>query len=991
MSLSTTTNTGHVLWHSGRALSDVQVHVVVEGGTEAEAEAESTVLHLHSVVLTAASSFFAARLSPTWTRPEKTSQSECRIAFKSVAEARAATLALELLYTNAFDETVNSVASAVDLLKAFSFLGADAAIDRVSRYLAKECIRKRDIHTLIRLKEDYPLSSFFSDTNGVLSSSMVSAASTATKSHIPPTPTNSMTVEDLGVLIAKSCTKAGLKYMLFVQTELQENERLQFSSSNGVALIHGFETVLMDLESQRAKLVDEANKDKERLEQLEAEEENEDDEDDDDTDDGLDVEHDDRDRVPRNGRPGFPAPAAAPIGEGLGLLPQDAPPSSSPSTPSNPFPQSLKIHRIPSAATTTRHEQRLLRSAKIRNNLERRRLHREKQLALLKHDFVMRSLRLFRGKQRIVILDSWVSAGHELFCNVVEPEDSSDEDEEGGGQHDDEDDEDDDEYSDEESSYDEFDEGSDQETDLEDDSDIELSDDSCVGDGEDSFSLEGQQQQPHHGGKVVRMSRSVGNTVDWEEMTHTPRRSTVTINETLNHSAPSPPIGGVNTSGGATVREFLGMSASTPPLQGILSPVPIRSNTPLASILSNEGYKSSNADLPPSSAEAMNASMISSASDNPTSATDPSEPATTTPSTPAPASATSNITSPPTTHSNPILGSAFRSASNSVSTSTNHLNFSLKTKIKTTSDLQTGSGSSTVPPTRSPPPPPSGSSINDKSSVAGMSNRAFGAQTRLEQCFEAVFAEICRLSEAGDFDGWIEKGGGEDALVSRAVRRDLLKQTRRRRRGENPLADDNDTDDDDFLVRFMPPAPENINLETGDVAGRDATRNTQEFYTDDIVQYSRQYGVYPNGQTIINLLLCLFDMLQAVQPRRRGEESTQRRYSSRASNASSSHRNHANQLTRAGTFTSPSYRGFPYTLKDGDLCVSDGFDLARCDKLDGYVAGVFAGIKNVRLVQFLIKTLLVDHEVGVGKRTGKAVVEGMKAVNSGMKGKVRLQ
>ncbi|KAJ3069542.1 hypothetical protein HDU99_002915 [Rhizoclosmatium hyalinum] len=132
MSLSTTTNTGHVLWHSGRTLSDVQVHVVVEGGTEAEAD-EATVLHLHSVVLTAASSFFAARLSPTWTRPEKTSQSECRIAFKSVAEARAATLALELLYTNAFDETVNSVASAVDLLKAFSFLGADAAIDRVSR------------------------------------------------------------------------------------------------------------------------------------------------------------------------------------------------------------------------------------------------------------------------------------------------------------------------------------------------------------------------------------------------------------------------------------------------------------------------------------------------------------------------------------------------------------------------------------------------------------------------------------------------------------------------------------------------------------------------------------------------------------------------------------------------------------------------------------------------------------------------------------------
>ncbi|KAJ3280904.1 hypothetical protein HDU79_011266, partial [Rhizoclosmatium sp. JEL0117] len=837
---------------------------------------------------------------------------------------------------------------------------------------------------------------------------------------------------------------AGLKYMLFVQTELQENERLQFSSSNGVALIHGFETVLMDLESQRAKLVDEANKDKERLEQLEAEEENEDDEDDDDTDDGLDVEHDDRERVPRNGRPGFPAPVAAPIGEGLGLLPQDAPPLQQPINPIQPIPpipenpieflqppQPRRNHSQTRRAR--RHEQRLLRFAKIRNNLERRRLHREKQLALLKHDFVMRSLRLFRflehvssGKQRIVILDSWVSAGHELFCNVVEPEDSSDEDEEGGGQHDDEDDEDDDEYSDEESSYDEFDEGSDQETDLEDDSDIELSDDSCVGDGEDSFSLEGQQQQPHHGGKVVRMSRGVGNAVDWEEMTHTPRRSTVTINETLNHSAPSPPIGGINTSGGATVREFLGMSASTPPLQGILSPVPIRSNTPLASILSNEGYKSSNADLPPSSAEAMNASMISSASDNPTSATDPSEPATTTPSTPAPTSATSNITSPPTTHSNPILGSAFRSASNSVSTSTNHLNFSLKTKIKTTSDLQTGSGSSTVPPTRSPPPPPSpnqlrprkmgrsGSSINDKSSVAGMSNRGgstsnatggfyysqksfLAAQTRLEQCFEAVFAEICRLSEAGDFDGWIEKGGGEDALVSRAVRRDLLKQARRRRRGRgrggdgDPLADDDDTDEDDFLVRFMPPAPENINLETGDVAGRDATRNTQEFYTDDIVQYSRQYGVYPNGQTIINLLLCLFDMLQAVQPRRRGEESAQRRYSSRASNASSSHRNHVNQLTRAGTFTSPSYRGFPYTLKDGDLCVSDGFDLARCDKLDGYVAGVFAGIKNVRLVQFLIKTLLVDHEVGVGKRTGKAVVEGMKAVNSGMKGKVRLQ
>ncbi|KAI9328802.1 hypothetical protein BDR26DRAFT_949573 [Obelidium mucronatum] len=197
------------------------------------------------------------------------------IACADSGDAAAFALALELLYTGAYADRLASTPLAAALVRAFHFLGAEAGIEAACRYLARECIRNNDMASLANLKDAYPLSSFFSDATGVLSSNMTSP-SRDTAATSTPNPTNSMTIEDLGVLIAKSSTKTGFKYLPFVQTELHENERLHFTMSNGFALIQ---------ELHRERLVLEAQSDQDRLAEIEHQMDNEDDEDDDESDD----------------------------------------------------------------------------------------------------------------------------------------------------------------------------------------------------------------------------------------------------------------------------------------------------------------------------------------------------------------------------------------------------------------------------------------------------------------------------------------------------------------------------------------------------------------------------------------------------------------------------------------------------------------------------------------------------------------------------------
>ncbi|KAJ3060863.1 hypothetical protein HDU98_003175 [Podochytrium sp. JEL0797] len=252
----------------------------------------------------------------------------------------------------------------------------------------------------------------------------------------------------------------------------------------------------------------------------------------------------------------------------------------------------------------------------------------------------------------------------------------------------------------------------------------------------------------------------------------------------------------------------------------------------------------------------------------------------------------------------------------------------------------------------------SGSSINDKGSVTsrgvGGGNSSVGgfyysvksrakAAWRLEKLFEVVFGEVCVLAGEGVLDTWVEVGGGVAGELARRVRNDLLK-------------------------KYIVPDP-----------------------TPDVNHHAQLYGLdTPQGRTILNLFLCLFDMLESVRYRPAHNPPHHRHggYSSRVS-ASSSNR-HAS-VSHTPTFTSHTYTRPSYTPKEGDLSVTEGFDLHHCDKLDACMAGVIAGVKNGRVIQFLIKTVLVDHEVGVGRRTRRAVVEGMRGVNGGMKGKVRLE
>ncbi|KAJ3012287.1 UNVERIFIED_CONTAM: hypothetical protein HDU68_001291 [Siphonaria sp. JEL0065] len=466
---------GSLLWHHGAAMSDVTVSIITESTEKVEDTPKERQLKPPSLILKEASTFFKTRLSPPWNTSDVVS-----LKVASEGELRPWHLHWSCLHRSlrrwsGFNQKLLPISSrhstfwdlkrelkrrvdvctfGVDLLEA---LGLKIVIIDLSR----ECIRKKDMAALTRLKNAYPLSSFFSDATGGLSSSRTCPSPTPStrKLPMPPNPTNSMTIEDLGVLIAKSSTRDGLKYVPFVQTELQENERLFFHSSNGLALIQGFETVLMDLELQREKLVREAILDRDRLEEFEqqiADEEEqdngEDDDDSDEDDNGEEWRNDER--VNR-----FVAAAAAAVAAPPPLQPQPVPAIldaaglqppplvNDQQLPPQPLPLRTQQrhhrnrHRPHSPTRRERHlQERTMRLTKIRRTMESRRIKREKALALLKHDYIMRCTRLFKlfgfaggsanngGNNngwfhKIVLLDSFVSTGHTLFCDTIEPVD----------------------------------------------------------------------------------------------------------------------------------------------------------------------------------------------------------------------------------------------------------------------------------------------------------------------------------------------------------------------------------------------------------------------------------------------------------------------------------------------------------------------------------------------------------------------------------------
>ncbi|KAI9328801.1 hypothetical protein BDR26DRAFT_41586 [Obelidium mucronatum] len=186
--------------------------------------------------------------------------------------------------------------------------------------------------------------------------------------------------------------------------------------------------------------------------------------------------------------------------------------------------------------------------------------------------------------------------------------------------------------------------------------------DDAAGVEADSFVLD---EGVHTRKSTARPMASGTGGVEWEDV---PRKSTVTINEVHNLSHNSP-------GASSTVREFLGMSASTPPLQGILAPSPIRTGTPIASILTTENSRSSSSDLPPSSADlppssaaaavaASNAAQSTTSSASSVQTQQPQSKDTATasdtisavPPTSTPTTPSTTTTSHPT-----VLGSAFRS------------------------------------------------------------------------------------------------------------------------------------------------------------------------------------------------------------------------------------------------------------------------------------------------------------------------------------------
>ncbi|KAI8611646.1 hypothetical protein BC830DRAFT_641566 [Chytriomyces sp. MP71] len=1056
-------STGWLLWLNGSALSDVRVVLRLPSGTEPD-----EVLHLHSLVLREASTFFSAHLSDAWmsaggkasgdavedgsvepveaagnmtppraaTRQTGPPKDAIPIILTCIAEneaneagtalesdndslfaPRLLRLALELIYTNQFALKVTDIQTATALLKAFSFLGVEAGIEWCCRYLSRECIKHSDIATLRKLKDLYPLSSFFSESDGVLSSSMTSrrrvistSTSTAIEENLDKVkgmalrmPTNSMTIEDLGVLIAKSSTKIGSKFIPFVLTELQENERLDFRASNGFALIHGFETVLMDLETQRNALVDEAYADRDRLQEVEAEHYITEDE---------DSDEDDRDGVlggngnagiaplagvqaplaPLGVLAGIPVPPGpvANAGGNVGFAPVAGVLVADPPTP----PATAAAASSRAAEALKRQADRHLRMANLRKRLDHRRARREKHLAMLKHDYVVRSGRLFKlfgflgPFEKIVVIDSWISTGHEMFCNTIEADEEKEE--EDGDDFEEED------FSDDEDSfaeYDEFDESSSEEEidsdDVNDSLDEEIED-------VDSFVLDREHASTsadfEKGASLRKMSRaSRMSESGWETDEDTPnqRRSTVTINEFPTVSSASPTA--------ANVSELLGMAMKTPPLTSILSPLPLRIQTPISALLQDEEtYRATTQDF-----TLQNRGESSSSFARPAAQKQAANEEATTPQQ-GPTSANS------ISASNPPLGSAFRSLP-SVNNS-NHPNFALKTKIKTTSTMSQKSygaasaGSASGGGARNlltPPPPPSpnklrprrlgrsSSSINGASGGGGAGGSSTSgdfyysakaraiAQAKLEKCVETAFQELCALAGCGAIDEWVKVGGGESMRFSLRLRKKLIRRQTVAGGGAENASDGSDAESTE---------DETDSVHTNGVLRSRASSSSRadNTYTSDITVYAETYGLSGNGHTIINIFLCLFDVLQCVAPKKQPSF-----YSSRSSHQASRYQRQQAQLRRA-FYTSPSYAGYPYEPREGDLTVRDGFDLQSSETLDGCVAGILGSIRNVKVLQFLIKTVLVDHEVGVGRRTGKAVIEGMKAVNSGMKGKIVL-
>ncbi|KAI8841929.1 hypothetical protein BJ741DRAFT_593698 [Chytriomyces cf. hyalinus JEL632] len=972
--------TGSLLWRSGFMLSDVLVivHECMATGSDAESASVTassndtptptpnpvSLLPLHAVVLRASSTFFNARLSPHWSdwsetsktpRQDNPNKEKPTVTVESPVSLTASLLALELLYTNQMDLRVTTVDTAVDLVKTFNYLGAEDQMLWCCRYLSRECIRVGDVATLRKLKDAYPLSGFFSEVDGLLSSNIQMGSSEKYR-----LPSNSMTIDDLGVLIAKSSTKNGLKFTPFVQTELQENERLHFTESNGYALIHAFETVLMDLEMQRNALVDESYSDHQRLVDMEDSSSLDEDDESSDGDDLLNSEI---------------APAVTQAGGGGENIGNHLNAAAQGRT------ESITRQR-------RRQEKRNLRIANLRKKLDRKRAKRERHVALLKHEYVVRSGRLFKlfghlnPVHKLVAFDSWISTGHELFCNTVELEEVKEAEEDLDEEHDDFSD-DDDSFTD----YDDFDESSDS-----DDVDSVLNDSIDEEDLEDadSFVLD-NSQAIEDGGKAIssrKMSRASRNSeFGWETDDDAPnqRRSTVTINEFPTVSTASPTAAAVN--------EYSGMNTRTSPLTSILSPQSLRiqtnSNTAVLDELNlrvSETLTNENRGLSSSTSQGKPAPLFE----------DPAAAALNS------ASTTATINS--IAASNPLLGSAFRSLPSMPNS--NHPNFSLKTKIKTTSTMSqksfgaaSAAGSSRV----TPPPPPSpnklrprgrlgrsGSSINGTSAAGDSLNGDFYysakaravAQSRLENCLEFAFEELYGLAVAGAIDTWIKEGGTDCMKFSLNLRKELSKRKLRCQSRRSGHGSDSDSSDDDSNVS------ENDG-NGGDPftlrrAGSQASSSLHNLvagtYTDDIARYAETYGLNENGYTMINIFLCLFDVLQAITERSNRRQNSMRHGENNATSKRAWY--------QKSYYTSSSYAGYPYEPRDADLRARDGFDLEHNEKLDASVAGMMGSIKNVQLLQFLIKTVLVDHDVGVGRRTGKAIVEGMKAVNSRMKGNV---
>ncbi|KAJ3121630.1 hypothetical protein HK100_012293 [Physocladia obscura] len=1073
-------STGVLLWEHGAQMADVVV--VVRG------MGEEAMLRLHSLVLAQKSAFFATRLSPVWSTSQDTitqittaheDSAHDRVVLDVDLPTSVMQAALRLLYTDSFDKDVRDTQTAAELLAAFQFLAADSPIAWCCNFLVRECIRLNDSKTLRTLRDKYPLSPFFSESTGALSSAMTSPNPVLNNPKLLRSPTNSMTVQDLGLLIAKSSLKTGAKFLQFVATEIQENERLRFHASNGLALIHGFETFLMDIEKHRNKLVEEVLEDNERLEQFE----------DEDFSDGSNSSSNGSD----NSDDWEDEPGAGAVG---------ADRLNPPRRMHSPT-DSLDRNRL------RRRKERNIQLTKLRHILARRRAKRERQLALLKHNYILQSVRLFKlfhralPLQKIIILDSWISTGHELFCNVVEIDNEKDNGQEDSIESIIFNDHEFDASDSEESDYDEFnvddDFNDEEENDFNDrDSSLRVTDSErlILPDGSTASDMDDSESVVLDGGRglnntttiVADESSTKDTAVHTEQTPHQQRRSTVTINEVI----------------------------SPAPLAGILAPHPVRAYTPHSSILTSDlAYQAATASngsgtvpfkspaqkpfdlsILATTKESNNSGGGSVSFRSPAEEAfelktfDENSPMSVTPTRDIPAQSLSNVTTgsspppvppvslPPSTTIEtastayppaPILGSAFRSNPSSLSTSTTHLGFALKTKIKTTAtSLVYGGDSSSVgggaPSTSgsvsgrqqvtTPPPPMSPNRLRPRNKWGSISNNGdtsgFGggggfegssgssrfyhsvkarvaAQVRLEKCLEFALAELSVLAGAGTLDEWIENGGGEDMKFSLQTRKDFTY--------DSGLFNSDDSDSD-VSENERPAVNNNVanhhrnhhnrnRVTPNNILTDENIGSIAETYTSDIIKYAIAYNLPKNGgPTLINIFVCLFDILVAVAYR--GPPSnTNTGFDSDRSNTcgydststpqsltspkhrhvsqASSHASHLSATTTATTaplestpshpvYKPQSYAGFSYSPKLGDMSVRSGFSIVTNERLDGYVAEIVGGVRNVRMRQFLVKTVVVDHGDGVGRRTGRAIIEGMKGVNLGMKGKsVRLE